>query len=124
VSDSAVLAQQVLARVAEFVGTLGHDELADLATGRARLQIAPPAARAVPGRDAIGAFLATAADRASARQYLDGLHLSVAQLRELAAQLGIAVASKATRGQLRDTVVHWTVGRRVDAAVLSRPKPR
>jgi hypothetical protein len=53
--------------------------------------------------------------------YLDGLRLSVPQLRSLAAGLGITVASKATKVLARDTIVQWTVGRRTDAAILSRP---
>jgi hypothetical protein len=72
----------------------------------------------------IGADLANLTDRTAAASYLDDLRLSVAQLRSLAAGLGIAVTSKATKVQARDTIVQWTVGRRADAAILSRPATR
>ena len=72
----------------------------------------------------IGADLSNLVDRATATQYLDDLRVSVAQLRSLAAGLGIAVSSKATKAQARDTIVQWTVGRRADAAILSRPAAR
>ena len=48
----------------------------------------------------------------------------MAQLRSLALALGIAVTSKATKPQARDTIVQWTVGRRVDSSILSRPASR
>jgi hypothetical protein len=67
--------------------------------------------------------LAQLQDRASAARHLDELGLTVAQLHMLARDLGIAVASSATKAAVRDTIVHWTVGRRIDAAVLSRPSP-
>ena len=60
-------------------------------------------------------------DRMAAAHYLDDLHLSAAQLRSLALALGIAVPSKATKPQARDTIVQWTVGRRADATILGRP---
>ena len=83
----------------------------------------PPAA--LPGTvEEIGAQLAALPDRASGVSYLDGLKLSVPQLRSLAAGLGIALSSKATKIQARDTIVQWTVGRRVDAAILGRPEDR
>jgi len=72
----------------------------------------------------IGADLASFTDRASAAAYLDNLKLSVAQLRSLAAGLGIAVSSRATKLQARDTIIQWTVGRRADAAILARPGAR
>jgi hypothetical protein len=74
--------------------------------------------------DKIGADLASLTDRSAAVSYLDDLKLSVAQLRSLAAGLGIALSSKATKVQARDTIIQWTVGRRADAAVLSRPNAR
>ena len=74
--------------------------------------------------DEIGSKLAGLTDRAAAASYLDDLSLSAAQLRSLALALGIAVTSKATKAQARDTIVQWTVGRRVDTAILSRPAGR
>ena len=110
-ADPADLTHEVLVRVAEFLRKLPASQLASLASGETRLE-------------EIAATLAALPDRASAVSYLDDLRLSVPQLRSLAAGLGIAVSSKVTKGQARDTIVQWTVGRRVDAAVLSRPDAR
>jgi hypothetical protein len=161
VTDSAELTHEVLLRVAEFLRKLPTDQLEELASGSASLEVVtrPPVepARLEPARlerarlerarteagrrrlpvrektpavemprpiEQIGADLSNLVDRATATQYLDDLRLSVAQLRSLAAGLGIAVSSKATKAQARDTIVQWTVGRRADAAILSRPAAR
>ncbi|HEX6872311.1 MAG TPA: hypothetical protein VF163_14530 [Micromonosporaceae bacterium] len=141
-TESAELTHDVLLRVAEFLRKLPAAQLQGLAAGTARLEVVdkrPLAARSVtalPVRpvtapvalprpaDEIGATLAGLADRAEAARYLDDLSLTVAQLRSLAKALGIAVASKATKTQTRDTIVQWTVGRRVDSAILGRPSAR
>ncbi len=134
-TDSAELTHEVLLRVAEFLRKLPTEQLEDLAAGTARLEVVakPSSGRRLPARaatapvelprpvDEIGAALSALVDRAAAARYLDDLHLSVAQLRSLATGLGIAVASKATKTQTRDTIVQWTVGRRADAKILSRP---
>lgn len=141
-SDSAELTHDILLRVAEFLRKLPPDQLEDLASGSAHLQVvsrSPVEAvrrQRLPVRERtpvvtlprpieqIGADLAGFTDRAAAAAYLDDLKLSVAQLRSLAAGLGIAVSSKATKTQARDTIVQWTVGRRADAAILARPGAR
>jgi len=146
VTDSAELTHEVLLRVAEFLRKLPTEQLEDLASGSASLEVvsrAPVerarlhgARRKLPVREKtpavamprpierIGADLSNLVDRATATQYVDDLRLSVAQLRSLAAGLGIAVSSKATKAQARDTIIQWTVGRRADAAILSRPAAR
>lgn len=141
-SESAELTHEVLLRVAEFLRKLPQDQLAELASGAAQLEVVskspvvsvrrqrlPVRDRTAPvdlprSVDEIGAALAAMTERAAAMSYLDELKLSVAQLRSLATGLGIAVSSKATKVQARDTIVQWTVGRRADAAILSRPSPR
>jgi hypothetical protein len=141
-SDSAELTHEVLLRVAEFLRRLPPDQLADLASGAAALEVVSKSPvegvrrQRLPLRERtatvdlprsieqIGADLAGLTSRATAVSYLDDLNLTVAQLRSLAAGLGIAIPSKATKVQARDTVVQWTVGRRADAAILSRPAPR
>ena len=133
---SAELTHEVLLRVAEFLRKLPTDQLEHLAAGTARLEVVDRTPRhRLPVRprtpkvelpkpiDEIGTTLGSFVDRASAGAYLDGLHLTLAQLRSVAAGLGIAVPSKATKAQARDTVVQWTVGRRADAAILGRPTP-
>jgi hypothetical protein len=133
VNDSAELTHEVLLRVAEFLRRLPSDQLKDLATGTAKLEVIRPTSRRLPARektppaelprpvDEISAKLSGLADRVTAARYLDDLHLSAAQLRSLALALGISVPSKATKAQARDTIVQWTVGRRADATILSRP---
>lgn len=146
-TESAELTHEVLLRVAEFLRKLPTDQLEDLASGSASLEVVtkPPVVvtkspveprRRLPVRaatspvplpravDRIGADLANLVDRAAAVAYLDDLKLSAVQLRSLATGLGIAVSSKATKAQARDTIVQWTVGRRADAAILSRPTGR
>ena len=141
-SDSAELTHEVLLRVAEFLRKLPTEQLEQLASGSAHLEVVSrspmegvrrqrlPVRERTPAVDMprpierIGADLAEFTDRASAASYLDDLKLSVAQLRSLAVGLGIAVSSKATKVQARDTIVQWTVGRRADAAILSRPGAR
>jgi hypothetical protein len=151
VTESAELTHEVLLRVAEFLRKLPTDQLEDLASGSAMLEVVakpppPPMPRrrseppapsvALPVRtvtpkvplprpvEQIGADLSNLTERSAAATYLDDLKLTVAQLRSLAAGLGIAVSSKATKAQARDTIVQWTVGRRADAAILSRPASR
>jgi len=157
VTESAELTHEVLLRVAEFLRKLPTEQLEDLASGSAMLEVVaksplevvakpPPAPRrrieppapapALPVRtvtpkvplpravEQIGSDLSNLTERAAAATYLDDLKLTVAQLRSLAAGLGIAVSSKATKAQARDTIVQWTVGRRADAALLSRPATR
>lgn len=141
-SDSAELTHDVLLRVAEFLRKLPAEQLEELASGSAHLEVisrSPLEAvrrQRLPVRERtptvemprpierIGADLASLTDRTAAVSYLDDLKLSVAQLRSLAAGLGIAVSSKATKAQARDTIIQWTVGRRADATVLSRPAAR
>jgi hypothetical protein len=136
VSESAELTHEVLLRVAEFLRKLPTKQLQDIAAGTAKLDVVRPTARKLPTRervapaqlprpvDEIGSKLAGLTDRAAAARYLDDLSLTVAQLRSLALALGIAVASRATKAQTRDTIVQWTVGRRIDTGILSRPAGR
>ncbi len=124
------LTQAVFRRVADFVRRLPPDQLESLARGETTLAlvprpIPPPRLPASPVAAAdVRVALSAVDDRASAERYLDGLRLSAAQLRALADALGLAVAAGVTKAAVRDTIVQWTVGRRVDAAVLGRPAPR
>ena len=131
-TDSAELTHAVLVRVADFLRKLPAEQLADLAEGTAKLELVPrggrPASRAAAANsgvpvDQVRIQLATMDDRAVATRYLDGLKLTVATLRSLAGELNIAVPSKATKNDVRDTIIHWTVGRRLDSAAVSRPAP-
>jgi hypothetical protein len=139
-TESAELTHEVLLRVAEFLRKLPTDQLQDLASGSASLEVVtkqpieprrrlPVRAATIPVPmprpiEKIGTDLSNLQERSAAAAYLDDLKLSVAQLRSLALGLGIAVSSKATKLQARDTIVQWTVGRRADASILSRPSSR
>ncbi|GAA5188236.1 hypothetical protein GCM10023322_38480 [Rugosimonospora acidiphila] len=136
-TDPADLTHLVLLKVAEFIRRLPADQLADLAEGSAKLELVPKGGR-VAARGA-GTSRATAAptvsvqrvreylsgigDRASGIRYVDELKLTVAQLRALAKELGIAVPSKAAKAQVTSTIVEWTVGHRLDSESISRPAP-
>jgi hypothetical protein len=130
VTDPADLTHDVLRRVAEFLRTLPADRLVDLARGDATLALVPPPAPAertppalsTPAEE-VRAALSSMDDRASAARYLDDLRLTGPQLRALAKELGLAVPAKAAKVEVRNTIVQWTVGRRLDASILSRPSP-
>jgi hypothetical protein len=133
VADAADLAHAVLLKVAEFVRKLPADQLRDLADGTARLELVPkggrtaartrPAAAATVPAQQVRADLAAFGDTAAARQYLIDLKLTVPQLRAVARELGITVASKATKEQVLQSLVQWTVGRRLDSESISRQAP-
>jgi hypothetical protein len=60
-------------------------------------------------------------DRAAARRYLAvDLKLTVAQLRQLASELGVTVASKDKKDEVVFNIVERAVGRGLDADVISR----
>ncbi|MFI7071947.1 hypothetical protein [Micromonospora sediminicola] len=129
-SNPADLAHAVLLRVADFVRALPADQLAALADGTAKLAVvdrtrsARPAAAAVPAGldvDRVRADLAAIGDRAAGVRYLADLKLTVAKLRALAKELGIAVPAKARKADIEHDIVQWTVGRRLDSAAISRP---
>lgn len=130
-SEPSGLSSAVLLRVADFLRDLPADQLTALARGDVSLAVvAAPSAQPSPVRaitlpvaaPTIRAALTALTDRASAARYLDDLRLTTSQLRSLARELGLAVSSSAGKSAIRDTIVQWTVGRRVDAAVLSRPR--
>ncbi|MER7003358.1 hypothetical protein ABT297_09960 [Dactylosporangium sp. NPDC000555] len=132
-TDPADLAHEVLLRVAAFVKTLPADQLADLASGAAKLELVPkggrPARAARPAKAApaalsrpaseIEAMLAELGNRQAAAQYLNDLKLTVAQLRELAKALSVAAPSKATKAAVTTAIVDATTGRRLDSLALS-----
>jgi hypothetical protein len=130
VTDPADLAHEVLIRVAEFIRKLPAEQLADLASGEARLDVVPkggrrpPAARAAGGdlplpAQEIATTMAQIGDRVAARRYLDvDLKLTVPRLKRLAEELGITVSG--TKPKLLDGIVEWAIGRRLDSDAISR----
>ena len=134
-TSPADLTHAVLLRVAEFLRTLPADQLASLADGSAKLEIAgrtqrtaraarnAPATAPAVAADRVRADLDAIDDRAAAVRYLDDLRLTVPQLKELARELGISVPGKATKAASVREIVQWTVGRRLDSAAISRPAP-
>jgi hypothetical protein len=127
VTDPADLAHEVLIRVAEFIRKLPADQLADLASGAARLDVVPKGGRA-PTRAAqalprpsheIVNTLTGIGDRAAARRYLEvDLKLTVPKLKQLAAENNITVSG--TKAKVLDGIVEWAVGRRLDSEAISR----
>jgi hypothetical protein len=134
VTDPADLAHEVLMRVAEFIRKLPADQLADLASGQARLDVIPKGGRA-PARattraaaaakplprpaQEIATTLAGIGDRAAARRYLEvDLKLTIPQLKQLAAENDVTASG--TKAKILDSIVEWAVGRRLDSEAISR----
>jgi hypothetical protein len=129
-------AQLVLApnQVADFVKKLPADQVNALAAGEMRLALVPRGARVSSGSSArtsptskveidaaqVAADLARIGDRAAATQYLNDLKLTVAQLKQLARDLDIPVASKASKAEYIATMVGLLVGRRLEHDALIR----
>jgi len=111
----------VLLRVSEFLKALPADQIDDLVAGTAKLEVVPkggrPAARrpaaakaatkaatkAAPSPvtpDTVRAELAATGDTAGAERYINGLKLTVPQLRALAGELGISLSGKAVKAEV------------------------
>ena len=131
----------VLLRVSEFLKALPADQIDDLVAGTAKLEVVPkggrPAARrpaatkaatkAAPSPvtpDTVRAELAATGDTAGAERYINGLKLTVPQLRALAGELGISLSGKAVKAEVTRQIVQYTVGRRLASETISRPSPR
>jgi hypothetical protein len=132
-TDPADLAHDVLLKVAAFVKSLPADQLADLASGAARLSLVPRGGRAAtPGSTRpvsrplsrpvaeIETMLAEIGTRAAAVQYLNDERLTIAQLRELAKVLGVALPGRATKPDITTRIVDSVVGRRLDSSAIDR----
>ncbi|WP_426506790.1 hypothetical protein ACPPVO_52260 [Dactylosporangium sp. McL0621] len=128
-TDPADLAHEVLLRVAAFVKTLPADQLADLASGAAKLELVPkggrparpPAAAPALSRPVseIESMLSQLETRQAAIQYVNDLKLTVPQTKELAKVLGVAAPAKSTKAALVTAIVDAKVGRRLDSLALS-----
>ncbi|MER7279784.1 hypothetical protein ABT369_35630 [Dactylosporangium sp. NPDC000244] len=130
-TDPADLAHEVLLRVAAFVKTLPADQLEDLASGAAKLELVPKGgrpAKAVKAAPAaalsrpvseIESMLGELETRQAAIQYVNDLKLTVPQIKELAKVLGVAAPAKSTKPTLITAIVDATVGRRLDSLALS-----
>jgi hypothetical protein len=122
------LAHDVLLRVAEFIRKLPADQLADLASGEAKLEVVPKGGRRAAPTKAVGlprradeikATMTEIGDRAAARRYLEvDLKLTVDKLKLLARELGITVSG--TKPKILDGIIEWAVGRRLDSEAISR----
>jgi hypothetical protein len=130
-ADTAALTASVLTRVAEFLKSLPADQLDDLAAGTAKLAVVPKGGRVAASRRAaptpstvdaeevrrmLGGFT-TVADAA---RYVDGLRLTAAPLKALAADLGVTVAARATKDQVRDAIVRAYVGDVLNSEAIRR----
>ena len=131
-TQPADLAHDVLVLFAKFLAKLSAEQMTDLVSGDAKLEVVPKGGRSAPARTPratgaslprpasdIAATLTSIGDRASARRYLEvDLKLTVAQLKHLASELGITV--NGLKPKLLDGIVEWAVGRGLDFDVLSR----
>jgi hypothetical protein len=132
VTDPADLTHDVLMKVAEFIRKLPADQLADLASGAAKLELVPKGgrvARATTPRkatapavsaDKVLADIVAIGDRAGATQYVTDLGLGVPAYKALAKGLDISVPSSATKAKVIAAIVEWTIGRRLDAEAVTR----
>jgi hypothetical protein len=128
VTEPADLAHDVLVRVAEFLRKLPAEQLADLASGEAKLDVVPKGGRRAAPAAAVGlprpareieATMVEIGDRAAVRRYLDvDLKLTIPKLKQLASELGITVTG--TKAKILDGIVEWAVGRRLDSEAISR----
>ncbi|GGM42140.1 SAP domain-containing protein [Dactylosporangium sucinum] len=129
-TDPADLAHEVLLRVAAFVKALPADQLQDLASGAAKLELVPKGGRPAKATAAAGkplprpvaeieTTLRQLGNRADARRYLEvDLKLTAPQLKELAKAFGVTATG--LKPKLLDTLVEWAVGRRLDADAITR----
>ncbi len=130
-TQPADLAHDVLIRVAELLRRLPAQDLADLASGEAKLEVVPKGGRRVPAAEAaandalprpateIADTMTAIGGRAGVRQYLTDLKLTVPKLKALAAELGVTVRGT-RKDPILDAIVEWAVGRRVDSDVMTR----
>jgi len=132
---TAELTHAVLTKVGDFIRKLPADQLADLASGEAKLELVPKGGRPTPTRraatkpaavttDEVRAALQVSPDTQAASRYLNDLKLTVDQLRALGAEIGVPLPSKATKAKVVDAIVEDIVGRRLDSEAISRPAPR
>lgn len=123
----------VLVKVAEFLRKLPDDQVTDLLSGEARLELIPkgykvtaPAAAKKPATldvspEQINADLKALNDRAAATKYLKDLKLAKASLAELAKQLDVAFGAKDTLAIITERIVEQKVGRRLSSdAIFAR----
>jgi hypothetical protein len=133
VTDPLDITQTVLTRLVDLLRKLPAEQLAELYAGTATLEVVGKAGRpakkvaapvALPvSAEQVGGDLAKINDRAVATRYVNDLGLGVPQLRALAKELDITLASKATKAVAVREIVQWTVGRRLDSEAISRPAP-
>ena len=135
-TDPLDMSQIVLQQLGDLLRKITAEQVAELYAGTATLEVVGKAGRPVRkvaqakataapavSTEQVVADLATIDDRAVATRYVMDLGLTVANLKVLAKDLGIAVGSKATKQEIVQVIVQWTVGRRLDAAAVSRPAP-
>ena len=135
-TDPLDMSQIVLQQLGDLLRKITAEQVAELYAGTATLEVVGKAGRPVRkvaqakataapavSTEQVVADLATIDDRAIATRYVMDLGLTVANLKVLAKDLGIAVGSKAPKQEIVQVIVQWTVGRRLDAAAVSRPAP-
>ena len=122
-------------KVGDFIRKLPAEQLEDLASGEAKLELVPKGGRPAPARrtaaakppavstEEIRAFLTSTGDADAATRYLNDLRLTVPATKSLATELGVGVQSKAPKAAIVAEIVKHLVTRRLDFDALSRPAP-
>jgi hypothetical protein len=139
VTEPAIdLTHSILALVGDFLRKLPADQITDLVAGEARLAVLPKGARiasaatggakrtpaaakpAAVSATQIGTDLAKINDRAAATRSISDLKMTVAQLKQVCAELDVPVPSRAKRDDIINKMVELLVGRRLDADTMMR----
>jgi hypothetical protein len=129
VPDPADLAHAVIVKVADFVRKLPADQLADLVSGEAKLELVPKGGRTATRSKApvqlprpaeeIATTMKDIGDRTAVQRYLTtDLKLTVPLLKQLAGELGVTV--RARKDDIIIDLYEWAAGRSRDADVISR----
>jgi hypothetical protein len=129
VTDPIEMTHVVLVQVGELLRKLPPDLMQELYEGTATLEVVPKGGRPVKAVKKQAAPLAVDVaqvrtdlakidDRAAATRYVLDLGLTVPALRQLAKELGIAVASNARKDDVVAEIVQWTVGRRLSTSAI------
>lgn len=127
-TDPIEMTHAVLVQVGELLRKLPPDVIRELYEGTATLEVVPKRGRPVKAvKKAVAVAvdvaqvrtdLAKIDDRAAATRYVQDLKLNVDPLKQLAKELGIAVASKARKDEVIAEIVQWTVGRRLTTSAI------
>jgi hypothetical protein len=121
-SDIVEVSTALLKRYMEFTRKLTPEELAAISAGELRFALVPikKTGGSIAGADAavVSADLANMSSRENAASYVDGLKLTVPQLKQLAKDLGVSITGAGTKPLVRDRIVEHCVGHRLNSQTI------